>query len=129
MATTMRVGDGIELLHAQRRLGLVGHMGELRSVGSVVGYLMHDDQMMVGLDGNLDVVADDAGTAAAGRIERASGSVSEICWSAAASISTLRSSRRRICSFSASIFSLRRLVLVCSASDGSCRSAVSSCSR
>jgi hypothetical protein len=45
---------------------LVGHMGELRSVGSVVGYLMHDDQMMVGLDGNLDVIADDAGTAAAG---------------------------------------------------------------
>ena len=36
-------------------------MGELRSVGSVVGYLMHDDQMMVGLDGNLDVIADDAG--------------------------------------------------------------------
>src|SRR5271168_2267254 len=38
------VGDGIELLHAQRRLGLVGHMGELRSVSSVVGYLMHNDQ-------------------------------------------------------------------------------------
>ena len=60
------VGDGIELLHAQRRLGLVGHMGELRSVSPVVGYLMHNDQMMVGLDGNLKVVADDAGTAAAG---------------------------------------------------------------
>src|SRR4029077_13608282 len=30
------VGDGIELLHAQRRLGLVGHMGELRSVSPVV---------------------------------------------------------------------------------------------
>src|ERR1700735_165098 len=44
------VGDGVELLHAQRRLGLVGHMGELRSVSPVVGYLMHDDQMMaVGL--------------------------------------------------------------------------------
>ena len=28
---------------------------------------MHDDQMMVGLDGNLDVVTDDARTAAAGR--------------------------------------------------------------
>ena len=27
---------------------------------------MHNDQMMVGLDGNLNVVADDAGTAAAG---------------------------------------------------------------
>src|SRR6476646_5929968 len=60
------VGDGIELLHAQRRLGLVGHMGELRSVSPVVGYLMHNDQMMVGLDGNLNVVADDTGTAAAG---------------------------------------------------------------
>jgi hypothetical protein len=28
--------------------------------------MMHNDQMMVGLDGNLNVVADDAGTAAAG---------------------------------------------------------------
>jgi hypothetical protein len=83
------VGDGIELLHAQRRLGLVGHMGELRSVGSVVGYLMHDDQMMVGLDGNLDVVADDAGTAAAGRHRTGIGIVSEICWSGVASICTL----------------------------------------
>src|SRR5580692_7934648 len=83
------VGDGIELLYAQRRLGLVGHMGELRSVGSVVGYLMHDDQMMVGLDGNLDVVADDAGTAAAGRHRTGIGIVSEICWSGVASICTL----------------------------------------
>jgi NADP-dependent 3-hydroxy acid dehydrogenase YdfG len=33
------------------------------------------------------------------------------------------------CSFSVSIFSFRRFVLVVSASDGSCRSAVSSCSR
>ena len=57
------VGDGIKLVHAQYRLGLVGHMGELRSVSPVVGYLVHDDQMMVGLDGNLNVVADDAGTA------------------------------------------------------------------
>jgi hypothetical protein len=61
---TRAVGDGIELLHAQRRPGLVGHMGELQSVSSVVGYLMHNDQMMVCLDGNLNVVADDAGTAA-----------------------------------------------------------------
>src|ERR1700687_689195 len=37
------VGDGIELGHAQYRLGLVGHMGELRSVSPVVGYLMHND--------------------------------------------------------------------------------------
>ena len=39
------------------------------------------------------------------------------CWSGVASICTLRSSRRRICSFSFSIFSLRRLVLVLSASE------------
>src|SRR6202795_508987 len=54
------VGDGIELVHAQYRLGLVGHMGKLRSVSPVVSYLMHDDQMMGSLDCNLDVVADDA---------------------------------------------------------------------
>jgi hypothetical protein len=36
-------------------------------------------------------------------------------------ISTLRISTRRICSFSFSIFSFSRLVLVLSASDGSCR--------
>src|SRR5207244_12645833 len=44
------LGDGIELLHAQRRLGPVGHMAELPPVSTVVGYLVHDDQMMVGLD-------------------------------------------------------------------------------
>src|SRR5947209_15397048 len=38
-------------------------------------------------------------------------------WSGVASISTLRSSRRRICSFSVSIFSLRRFVLVVRASE------------
>jgi len=54
------VGDSIELVHAQYRLGLVGHMGELRSVSPVVGHLMHDDQMMLGIDSNLNVVADDA---------------------------------------------------------------------
>ena len=42
-------------------------MGELRSVSAVIGYLMHDDQMMLGFDRNLDVVANDAGAAAAGR--------------------------------------------------------------
>jgi short-subunit dehydrogenase len=62
-------------------------------------------------------------------IERASGSVNDICWSTVASICSLRTSRSCICSFSLAIFSLRRLVLVLSASDGSCRSAVSSCWR
>ena len=61
------IGDGIELLYAQYRLCLVGHMGQLRSVSAVIGYLMHDDQMMLGFDGNLNVVADDARAAPAGR--------------------------------------------------------------
>src|SRR5271166_71320 len=62
-------------------------------------------------------------------IERASGSVSDICWSSVASIRALRPCRRCICSFSFVIFSFRWLVLVLRTSDGSCRSAVSSCCR
>ena len=40
------VGDGIELLHVQRRLGFVGHMCKLRPIGPDVGHLMRDDQMV-----------------------------------------------------------------------------------
>src|SRR5208282_6484766 len=116
------VGDDIELVHVERRFRLLGHMGELRPIGSLIGYLMRHDQMMLCLDGNLDVVAHNTRAASAGCHRAGMGSVSEICWSGVASISTLRISRRRICSFSFSIFSFRRLVLVLSTSDGSCRS-------
>ena len=45
-------------------------------------------------------------------IERASGSLSEICWSGVASILASSFPRRRISSFNVAIFSVRRLVLV-----------------
>ena len=42
-------------------------MCKLRPVGADVGHLMRDDQVMLGVDGDLHIVADDAGAAAAGR--------------------------------------------------------------
>ena len=62
-----------------------------RSVSPVVGYLTHNDQMMVGLHGNLNVVTTPEPRPLVA-IERASGMVSDICWSGVASISTLRRS-------------------------------------
>src|SRR4029453_499281 len=61
------VGDSIEALRSQRRLCLLSHGRELRPVGPDVGYLMRDNQVMLGIDRNLDVVAHDTGASAAGR--------------------------------------------------------------
>lgn len=62
-------------------------------------------------------------------IEPASGSVSEICWSRAASIPASSACRRCISSLSLAIFSPSRVVFIDRAGEGSCRSALSSCSR
>jgi len=51
------VGDDIELVHVERCFRLLGDVGELRPIRSLIGYLMRHDQMMLRLDGNLDVVA------------------------------------------------------------------------
>src|SRR3981081_3735219 len=59
-------------------------------------------------------------------IERESGSVSEICWSGEASICFSIAARRCISLSSFASFSLSRVVLSASVSEGSCRSAVSS---
>ena len=61
------IGDGIEVLHFQRRLRPLGHGRKLRPVVTDVGHLMRDDQMMLGVDRDLDVVADDTGALAARR--------------------------------------------------------------
>jgi hypothetical protein len=61
------VGDDIEALRFQRCFGLLGHVRELRPVGPDVGYLMCDDQMMFGVDGDLNVIANDAGASTARR--------------------------------------------------------------
>ena len=61
----------------------------LRAIGSswaVVADIDHfvgHDQMMFGIDRGLNIVADDACPASLVAIERASGSVREICWSGA----------------------------------------------
>jgi hypothetical protein len=49
----------IEARRFQRRFRLLGHVRELRPVGPDVGHLMREDQMMRGVDGDLDIVAHD----------------------------------------------------------------------
>jgi hypothetical protein len=66
-AEVAAIGDDIEASGFQRRFRLLGHVGELRPVGADVGHLMRDDQMMLGVDGDLDVVAYDARASAARR--------------------------------------------------------------
>src|ERR1700704_2191806 len=58
-AEVAAVGDGIEVLRFQCRFRLLGHVRKLRSVGPDIGHFMCDDQMMLGVDGDLDVVAHD----------------------------------------------------------------------
>src|SRR5690349_18391045 len=55
------VGDDIEARRLKRHFRLLGHMRELRPVGSDVSYLVRDDQMMLGVDDNLRVVTHDTG--------------------------------------------------------------------
>ena len=43
------------------------HRGQLRPVAANIGDLVGHDQMVLGVDGHLDIVADDAGALAAGR--------------------------------------------------------------
>ena len=60
------VGDGLERLGAQFLPRLAGDIGKLAPVGSDIGDLMDDDEMVLGIDGRLRVVADNAGVLAAG---------------------------------------------------------------
>ena len=59
--------DGhIERFDAHRRFGLARHVRQLAAIMADVGDLVGDDQMMPGVDGRLDVVADHAAAPAAG---------------------------------------------------------------
>jgi hypothetical protein len=66
-AEVASVSDCIEILCSQRRFGVLSYRRELRPVSSDVGHLMGDDQMMYGVDGDLDIVADDTGASTARR--------------------------------------------------------------
>ena len=59
------IGNGLEGLGLQHSLRLLSHFGRLRSIRATVRYFVRDNQMMLGIDGDLHVVAHDAGPAAA----------------------------------------------------------------
>src|ERR1700685_985574 len=56
-AEVAAVRNNIEICCFQRHLGLLGHTGKLRPVAAHIGHLVGDDQMMLGVDGDLYVVA------------------------------------------------------------------------
>ena len=61
------VGQHRELLASGRIQRLLPDRGQLRPIAADVGDLVRDDQMVLGIDGHLDIVADDTGALAAGR--------------------------------------------------------------
>jgi hypothetical protein len=63
VATVSQHGDA-RCTDGVLRLG--GHHGELGAVVAEVGHLVRNDEVMGRIDSGLDVVADDAGAAAAG---------------------------------------------------------------
>ena len=56
------VGNHGNFFDAHGRTGLLGHQAQLVSVDADAGDLMGHNQVMLGIDRRLDVVADDAGT-------------------------------------------------------------------
>ena len=107
------VRDDLEILAIHCGLRLLRYRSQLAPVIPDIGDLMGNDQVMPGVHGGLDVVARDAGSLAAWAIERASGSVSEICLSAVACtrISISLSCCMRF--FSAALFSFSFDDLLC----------------
>ena len=73
------IGNGLEFIDAEDLLCLRSDVGKLRPIRALVRHLMRDDQMMFGIDCNLNIVADDTKPLPLVAIERLSGSVSEIC--------------------------------------------------
>src|SRR6516162_5447015 len=59
------VGDDIEALCLEYVFRLLGHAGELRPVVADIGHLVRDDLMMLGVDGHLHVVTHNARASAA----------------------------------------------------------------
>jgi hypothetical protein len=58
-AEVATIGDYIGIRRFQSCFRLLGHMGKLCSVAPDIGHFMRDDQMMLGVDGDLNVVTDD----------------------------------------------------------------------
>lgn len=61
------VGDGMQLLAPQRRLGRRRHRAQLRAIEALIGDLVGHDQVGLGVDGTLDIVANQPAEPGAGR--------------------------------------------------------------
>src|SRR4030066_1907009 len=59
------IGEHIEAVHAERLLGAQGHHAEQALFGDRVGQLVVDDELVLGIDGHLEVIADIGDPAAA----------------------------------------------------------------
>jgi hypothetical protein len=96
----------------------------LGAVVANLGHLVCHDPMTVDIDGGLNVVADNPGPLTARRIDRESGSVSEICWSGSARTCASSSLKDYISALSTAIFSFSLTAFACATSP-SCRSVAS----
>jgi len=122
------VGQHRDLLASACLAGLPAHGGQLRPIAADIGHVMGDDQMVLGIDGDLRIVADNASALPLVAIERASGSVRDTCLSGAASTWLPISLRDCICRRRPPIFFLRRIVFASAVSPSS-RSARSKTAR
>ena len=80
-AKVAAVGHGGDLVAARGLLCLERHGRKLLAVVPLISHLVRHDQMVLRVDGDLHVVADLAVPLPLVAIDRASGSVSETCWS------------------------------------------------
>lgn len=118
------IGDGFELIRLQNRLRLLGDIRKLCPIRAGIRHLVRDDQMMLALDRNLHIVADDTG-AAATRCHRATVGIGQRDLLIGRSKHPLLVGRE-LSHLRFASFSLSRVAFASSASVGSCRSAVSS---
>ncbi|HRD79085.1 MAG TPA: hypothetical protein PK264_24660, partial [Hyphomicrobiaceae bacterium] len=72
-AVVAAIGDGFELVDAENLLGLAAHVGKLCPIRAAIRHLVRNDEMVLSVDRNLHVVADDARAAPARRHRAAVG--------------------------------------------------------
>ena len=78
-AEVAAIGNGVEIVGLQNSLRLLGNIGKLCPIRAAIRHLVGDDQMMLGIDCDLDIVSTTPEPRPLVAIERLSGSVSEIC--------------------------------------------------
>ena len=64
-AVVAAIGNCLQFVDAKHLLGPRGYVGKLRPIRAAIRHFVCDDEMVLGVDGDLHVVADDAGAAPA----------------------------------------------------------------